>query len=85
MTIGERVDKLEKFFGAQDAMVKELRDAVTVIAQLEACHGRLLRERSEWLVAHDRAMRERDERMKALDERISKLASGVGEFVRRQA
>jgi len=32
----ERVDRLEKSLGIQDEMVRELRDAVTVTAHLEA-------------------------------------------------
>jgi uncharacterized coiled-coil protein SlyX len=90
MTIEERMERLEKAFGANDALVIELRDAVTVTAQLEARQGKALREHGEWLVAHDRAMREHDERMKthdermkSLDERIANLVSGFGEFLRR--
>jgi uncharacterized coiled-coil protein SlyX len=90
MTIEERMERLEKAFGANDALVLELRDAVTVTAQLEARQGRALREHGEWLVAHERAMREHDERMKthdermkSLDERIANLVSGFGEFLRR--
>jgi uncharacterized coiled-coil protein SlyX len=90
MTIDERMDKLEKAFGSQDALVRELRDAVTVTATLEARQSRLLREHSEWLVSHDRSMQEHhqwlvshDAAMKALGERIEGLVSGIGEFMRR--
>jgi len=83
MTIEERMDRLEKAFGANDALVLELRDAVTVTAQLEARQGSALKEHGEWLAAHERAMREHDERMKILDERIANLVSGFGEFLQR--
>jgi uncharacterized coiled-coil protein SlyX len=83
MTIEERMNKLEKAFGANDALVRELRDAVTVTAQLEARQGRVVKEHGEWLAAHQQAMREHDERMKTLDERIANLVSGIGEFMRR--
>lgn len=83
MTIEQRMDRLEKAFGANDALVVELRDAVTVTAQLEARQARALKEHGEWLVAHDRAMREHAEHMKILDERIANLVSGFGEFMRR--
>jgi uncharacterized coiled-coil protein SlyX len=75
MTVEERVDRLEKSLGKQDEMVRELRDAVTVTAHLEAAQGHLLKEHSKWLV-------ERKEAMKDLDERISRLVSGFGEFMR---
>jgi uncharacterized coiled-coil protein SlyX len=83
MTIDERMDRIEKAFGANDVMVRELRDAVTVTAQLEARQSRVLREHGEWLESHDRAMKEHDARMKSLDERISSLVSGFGEFLRQ--
>jgi hypothetical protein len=43
--------KLESAFGAQSDLVRELRDAVTVTAQLEAQQSRALKEHSHWLVA----------------------------------
>jgi len=76
MTIEERMDKLEKALGSQDALVRELRDAVTVTAQLEARQGRVLKEHGEWLESHEQAM-------KALDVRIANLVSGTGEFMGR--
>jgi|GEM_PF-1997643 len=79
MTIEERIEKLEKAWGLQDALVKELRDAVTVTAQLEARQGRVLKEHGDWLISHDRAMKEHEESMKTLDTRIANLVSGIGE------
>ena len=77
------MEKLEKALGSQDTLVRELRDAVTVTAQLEARQGRVLKEHSDWLQSHDRAMKEHADQMKALDARIANLVSGVGEFMRR--
>jgi uncharacterized coiled-coil protein SlyX len=75
MTMEERVDRLEKSLGKNDELVRELRDAVTVTAHLEAAQGRLLKEHSKWLVEHKEAMKD-------LDERISRLVRGFGEFMR---
>lgn len=84
MTLEERMDKLEKALGSQDELVRELRDAVTVTAQLEARQGRVLKEHGDWLADHDRNMKEHEEAMKILDIRIANLVSGFGEFMRRQ-
>jgi hypothetical protein len=90
MTIDERMDRLEKALGGQDDLVRELRDAVTVTAQLEASQGRIVKEHGEWLAFHERDMKEHgewlvshDAAMKALDVRIANLVSGFGEFMRR--
>jgi uncharacterized coiled-coil protein SlyX len=82
MTMEERVDRLEKSLGKNDELVRELRDAVTVTAHLEAAQGRLLKEHSKWLVEHNEAIAEHKAAMKDLDERISRLVSGFGEFMR---
>jgi uncharacterized coiled-coil protein SlyX len=82
MTIEQRMDKIEKALGSNDVLVRELRDAVTVTAQLEARQGRALKEHGEWLESHDRAMKEHGELMKELDARIANLVSGFGEFMR---
>lgn len=83
MTIEERMDRLEAKLGSQDELVRELRDAVTVTAELEARQSKVLREHSHWLEEHDRAMKAHDMAMKVLDERIADLVSGFGEFIRR--
>jgi hypothetical protein len=75
---------LEKARGSQDDAVRELREAVTVTAQIEARQGRALKEHGGWLIAHDRPMNEHREAMKLLDARISNLVSGFGEFMRRE-
>jgi uncharacterized coiled-coil protein SlyX len=91
MTIEERMDRLEKAWGSQDDAVRELRDAVTVTAQLEARQGRVLKEHGEWLAQHELAVKEHaqfvkehKEAMKELDVRIANLVSGFGEFMRRE-
>jgi uncharacterized coiled-coil protein SlyX len=84
MTLEERMQKMEAAFGAQSDLMRELRDAVTVTAELEARQSRVLKEHTEWLVSHDKALREHDDRMKTVDERIARLVSGVGEFMRRE-
>jgi uncharacterized coiled-coil protein SlyX len=84
MTLEERMDRLEKAWGSQDDAVRELRDAVTVTAQLEARQGRVVKERSDWLVALERWKEEHKEAMKDLDVRIANLVSGFGEFMRRE-
>ena len=83
MTLEQRMDKIEKALGSDDTLVRELRDAVPVTAQLEARQGRLLKEHGDWLDSHDRAMKKHHERMKELDARIASLGSGFGEFIRR--
>ncbi len=82
MTAEERVDRLEKSLGKNDEMVRELRDAVTVTAQLEAAQSRALKEHAAELASHDRWMAEHRESMKDLDVRIFRLVSGFGEFMR---
>jgi uncharacterized coiled-coil protein SlyX len=84
MTLEERMDKIEKALGSQDDLVRELRDAVTVTAVLEARQARILKEHGEWLAHHDAATKAHNEAMKGLDARIANLVSGVGEFMRRQ-
>lgn len=97
MTIEERMSRLEKAFGANDDLVRELRDAVTVSAYMEARREKIVKDHSEWLISHDQAMRAHDRAMlelkesaktqqeqgRILDERIAKLVSGIGEFMRR--
>jgi uncharacterized coiled-coil protein SlyX len=87
MTLEERMDRLEKAMGTQDALVRELRDAVTVTAQLEARQARILSEQGEWLLElekqREKDRRESVQRGEDLDKRIADLVSGFGEFLRR--
>ena len=73
-----------------EAAIKQLQDASVVMAQLEARHAVMMKDHAEWLVAHDKAMARHDrdiaemrERDKLLDERIDKLVSGIGAWMRR--
>jgi len=91
MTLEERMQKMEAAYGTQSDLMRELRDAVTVTAELEARQGRVLKDHGEWLASHEQAMKEHNERMKEhdkamkiLDERIANLVSGFGEFMRRK-
>ncbi len=97
MTIEERLGKLETAWGETDPIVRELRDAFTVMSGLEARQSRMLKDHAEWLAGHDMAMAElrrsgekHDREMteirengKKLDERIAALVSAIGEFMRR--
>ena len=74
MTLAERMDRLEKSAGKNDDMVRELRDAVTVTAHLEAQHSRAMKDHANWLVRHDEAM-------ESLGKRIADLVSGIGAFI----
>jgi len=69
---------------------KEVDDALAVMGGLQARQGRVLKEHSEWLQEHDRAMARIEASLaaqvaagKETDERIDKLVSGIGEFIRR--
>jgi hypothetical protein len=80
--------KMEADYGTQSELMRELRDAVTVTAVLEARQGKVLKDHGEWLIshdaamkAHDAAMKAHDAAMKALDDRIAGLASGIGAFI----
>jgi hypothetical protein len=73
-----------------ETAIRQLQDASTVMAALEARHAVMMKDHAEWLVAHDKAIaeaRERgkatDARIEALGERIDKLVSGVGAWMRR--
>ncbi len=75
MTLEERMTAMEEAYGTQSDLMRELRDAVTVTAQLEARQGKILTAHGEWLASHDEAM-------KSLDERIANLVSRMGAFMR---
>ena len=83
MTPEERMTRIENHFGRNDDMVRKLRDAVTVTAQLEARQARALKEHTQWLQEHEQGMKEHKQSMKELDKRITNLVSGFGEFMRR--
>jgi len=69
---------------------KDVDDALTVMGGLQARQGRVLKDHAEWLQEHDRTMARIEASIaaqvaagKATDERIEKLVSGIGEFMRR--
>ncbi len=91
MTIEERVEKLEASWGKTDPLVRELRDAVTVTAELENRQGKLVRAHGEWLAEHQVSMKtheawlkRHDDSMESLDKGIAELVSGIGAFIAAQ-
>jgi hypothetical protein len=98
MTIEERIAGMESRLGKNDELVRELREAMTATALMEARQSRAIRQHTEWLEENTLAIqasrnafdeslkasrKDFDERMKALDVRITNLVSGMGEFMRR--
>jgi len=88
MTLEERMAAIEKAYGTQSDLMRELRNAVTVTAELEARQGKVLKEHGqwlashqEWLARHEAEKREHAERMKELDVGIADLVSGFGAFI----
>ena len=95
MTIEERVDRIEKAFGKTDRLVIELRDAVTITAELENRQGKLLRENIErtaetdaiigkMKLEHQLAVKEHQRAIKEIDERIGKLVVSIGQLISKQ-
>lgn len=71
---------------------KDVDDALAVMGGLQARQGRVLKDHSEWLQFHDRAMGRIEASIaaqvaaaKATDERIDELVNATGEFMRRSA
>ena len=65
-------------------------DALAVIGGLQASQGRVLKDHSEWLQEHDRTMARIEASLaaqvaagNATDQRIEKLVSAIGEFMRQ--
>ena len=65
-------------------------DALAVMGGLQARQGRVLKDHSEWLQVHERAMERIEKNIaaqvaagKATDERIDRLVTAIGEFMRR--
>ncbi len=90
MTLEERMTAIEKAYGTQSDLMRELRNAVTVTAELEARPGKVLQEHGQWLAQQEAERREHAERMrehkaamKDLDVRIADLVSGFGAFIAR--
>jgi hypothetical protein len=79
----QRVDSLEARWGKNDEIVRELRDAVRVTAELENTQARRTKELAYEIAVHADWLREHKEAMRDLDRRIAGLASGIGEFISR--
>jgi hypothetical protein len=88
MTLEKRMTAMEKAYGTQSDLMRQLRNAVTVTAVLEVPQGKVLKEHGEWLASHQEWLawheaekREHAERMKEPDVRIADLVSGFGAFI----
>jgi hypothetical protein len=88
----DRVAAMEARWGANDEMVKALREAVTEQGYLDARQSRAIREHSEWLQEHDASIiraqnemvtsrREFNERIRILDQRIGDLNQRIADLV----
>jgi len=100
MTIEERLTALENEVAhmRQDTQlpklakaIKEMEDAMAVVAYQHARLAANHKSAVEWLESHDKAMleiresqREAEARGKALDARIEKLVSAIGDLIRQQ-
>lgn len=62
---------------------RELEDALIVMTHLETRQSNLLREQAEYLASHEARLQQQDKRNREVDERIEKLVSGIGEWMRR--
>jgi hypothetical protein len=61
--------------------IKELQETAVVMSGIQRCQAELLKEHSEWLVSHDKAMIDIREVGRQTDERIAKLVSAIGEWM----
>ena len=74
---------LEQRLGKNDELVRELRDAVYVTAELETTHSKRMKELANEAAAHADWLREHQQAMRDLDSRIVGLVSGFGGFISR--
>ncbi len=78
---------MEARLGKNDELVRELREAMTATAYMEARHSRAITDHDNWLAENTLAIqasrKDFDERMKALDSRITGLVSGIGAFMNK--
>ena len=65
--------------------IKELQDTAIVMSGIQARQAGLLKDHSEWLQEHDRAVTEARELGRKTDERIAQLVSAIGELLRKQS
>jgi ABC-type phosphate transport system auxiliary subunit len=62
---------------------RELQDALTVIAHLEARQSRLSKEQAEYLASHEKRLRQTEQRNQDTDARIEKLVSAIGTLIQK--
>ena len=79
----ERMEALEKAH-------KELEDSFIVLTHVETKMSQLLKEQTEYVANHEKRLQEQEkrrqeqaERDRAIDERIDKLVSAIGDLIRR--
>jgi len=75
-----------------DMTMKELQDTLAVVVGIQARQAELIKGHGEWLQQHDQAIldirengRRTDARIAEIGERIDKLVSGIGEFIRGES
>lgn len=68
--------------------IKKLEETATVMAGIQARQASMLRDHSEWLQEHDKAVAQLDQgaleaqaRGEALDTRIEKLVIAIGKLI----
>ncbi len=81
---GNDQPSVEKRLTALEQARVEMEDALLVHAHLESAAARRLKEHAEWLVRHEAEIEEDRRRGRALDERIDRLVSAIGEFISQQ-
>ena len=65
-------------------VLADLQDTLTVMAGIQQRQAAVVKDHTEWLVQHERAMTEMREAARRTDERIAALVSAIGEFLRKQ-
>jgi uncharacterized membrane protein YqiK len=63
--------------------LRDLEEAAIVTAKVQQRQAELVKDHSEWLHAHDKAMAEIRENGRALDARIDKLVSAIGKLINK--
>lgn len=72
-------------------VLRDVQDTLAVVAAIQQRQAALLKDHAEWLAAHDQAildhereMREMREHGRQIDERLDRLVSAMGEWMRQQ-
>lgn len=69
-------EDMSRRMAALEKAHKELEDSFIVMTHLETKMSQMLKQQAEYLSGHD-------QRLDQIDERIDKLVSAIGEFIRR--